>query len=102
MGATGALPRRMRSQAATSVGIWAVSLTLFRSVASRELSSASGSKAESAETPVRRISIGVVFFGKSFSIARTLGGSFRLAVEASALTWASSSFRLGSRPCHRR
>jgi hypothetical protein len=52
----------------------------LRSVASRELSAASGSKAESADTPVLRISIGVVFLGKHRSIAVSFGGSLRLAV----------------------
>jgi hypothetical protein len=92
----------MRSQAATSVGICAVSRMDFRSVASRELSAASGSQAESAETPVRRISIGVVFFGKRRSMLTSLGGSLRFAVEDRALTCASSSLRVGSRPYHRR
>ena len=61
LGATGVLPRRSRSQAATSVGICAVSRIALRVVASRELSAASGSNEESAETPVRSTSIGVVF-----------------------------------------
>ena len=42
-GATGALPLRIRSHAATSVGICAVSLSALRAVASLELSAASGS-----------------------------------------------------------
>src|SRR5215470_19087517 len=80
LGATGALPRRIRSHAATSVGSCAVSRNDFRRVASRLLSAASGSKAESAETPVRSTSIGVVFFGNILSIAISLGGSFRVEV----------------------
>ena len=52
--------------------------------------------------PVRSTSIGVVFLGKSFSIAMSLGGSFRLAVEESALTCVSSSLRVGSFPYQRR
>jgi hypothetical protein len=101
-GATGALPRRMRSQAATRVGSWAVRRSDFRSVASRPLSAASGSKAESADTPVRITSIGVVFLGSVLSIAISFGGSLRFAVEARAFRCASSSLRDGSRPCHRR
>ncbi len=92
----------MRSQAATSVGSWAVRRRDFRSVASRLLSAASGSNEESADTPVRSTSIGVVFLGRSFSIARSFGGSLRFDVEASAFRCVSSSFRDGSRPCHRR
>ena len=83
-GATGALPRRIRSQAATSVGSRAVSRIDLRSVASRELSAASGSNAESADTPVRSTSIGDVRFGSARRMPRSLGGSFRLAVAASA------------------
>ncbi len=101
-GATGALPRRIRSHAATRVGNWAVKRSDFRSVASRLLSAASGSKADSAETPVRSTSIGVVFRGNIFSIDSSFGGSLRLAVEASALRCASSSLRVGSRPCQSR
>jgi hypothetical protein len=51
---------------------------------------------------VRRISIGVVFFGNSRSIAMSLGGSFRFAVADSALVWASSSFLVGRCPYQRR
>ena len=92
------MPRRSRSQVATSVGICAVSRIALRVVASRELSAASGSKADSAETPVRSTSIGVVFLGSWRSMVMSLGGSLRTAVEESALTWASSSLRLGRLP----
>ena len=102
LGATGGLPRRMRSHAATSVGICAVRRDAFRSVASRELSAASGSKADSADTPVRSTSMGVVFLGSVRSRAISLGGSLRLAVADSALRCASSSFLVGSAPCQSR
>ena len=75
----------MRSQAATSVGICAVSRIALRISASRELSGSSGSNAESAETPVRNTSIGVVFFGSPRSSATSLGGSLRVAVALSVL-----------------
>ena len=101
-GVMSGLPRRMRSQAATSVGICAVRRIDLRSVASRELSSASGSNAESADTPVRRISIGVVFFGNRRSIAMSFGGSLRFAVADSAFVSASSSFLVGRCPYQRR
>src|SRR6266852_2246436 len=102
LGATTGLPRRIRSQAATRLGICAVNLMVFLSVASRELSAASGSKADRAETPVRNTSIGVVFLGSCRSMAISLGASLRFAVEERALTWASSSLRLGSLPYQRR
>ncbi len=101
-GAMSGLPRRMRSQAATRVGICAVSRRALRREASRELSAGSGSKAESADTPVRSTSIGVVRRGSSRSMSMSLAGSRRVAVAASALVWASSSFRVGSAPCHKR
>src|SRR4030095_10320842 len=91
-GATGARPRRMRSQAATSVGICAVRRMHLRRVASRELSLASGSQADSADTPVRSTSMGVVFLGNVRSNVSSLGGSLRLALEASAFENASNSF----------
>ena len=74
----------------------------FRSVASRELSAASGSKADNAETPVRRISMGLLFLGSCVRMPTSFGGSLRLAVADSAFVWASSSLRVGNRPCHRR
>src|SRR4030095_10560798 len=94
----GDLPRRIRSQAATSVGIWAVSRIHFLSVASRGLSLASGSQDDSAETPVRSTSMGVVFLGSVRSRARSLGGTLRLAVEDSALLKVSNSFLVGRGP----
>src|SRR5439155_1553711 len=94
-GATRGFPERMRSHAATSVGICAVSRTALRAVASRELSAESGSKAERADTPVRSTSIGVVFFGSARSRAISPAGSFRVAVAASALTCAASARRRG-------
>src|SRR5258707_698154 len=102
LGATSALPRRMRSQAATSVGIWAVRRMALRIDASRELSAASGSHADSADTPVRSTSIGVVFFGSVRSSASSPVGSLRLAVDDSALLKVSYSFLEGSAPCQRR
>src|ERR671918_435954 len=102
LGATGDLPRRTRSQAATSVGICAVRRIDLRMVASRELSPASGSHDDSADTPVRRTSIGVVFFGSVRRSVRSLGGSLRLADDASAFEKASNSFLVGSAPCQSR
>jgi hypothetical protein len=72
----------MRSHAATSVGICAVRRIAFRTLASRELSAASGSNDERAETPVRSASIGVVFLGRSFRIATTFGEILRPAESA--------------------
>ena len=46
--------------------------------------------------------MGVVFLGSCRSMPTSLGGSRRLAVADSALTCASSSFRVGSAPCQRR
>src|SRR4029078_6794110 len=101
-GATRGLPRRIRSQAATSVGIWAVRRMPLRIDAWRELSGASGSHDDSADTPVRSTSIGVVFFGSVRSSATSPVGSLRLAVDESALLNVSYSFFDGSAPCHRR
>ncbi len=70
----------------------------FLRVASCELSAASGSKADRAETPVRSTSMGVVFFGSWRSMASSLGGSRRFAVADSVFWFASSSLRFGSRP----
>ena len=52
--------------------------------------------------PVRRTSIGVVFFGSAFRSETIPGGSFRFAVELIALVCSTSSFLLGSPPCQRR
>src|SRR5262245_36087270 len=73
LGAISALPRRIRSQAATRVGIWAVSRSALRAVASLELSAASGSHDERADTQVRSTSIGVVFFGSDRGDVRRAG-----------------------------
>jgi hypothetical protein len=51
---------------------------------------------------VRRISIGVVFFGNWRRMLTTFGWSLRFAVEANALEMSAYSFLLGRCPCQSR
>ena len=68
-------PFLMRWWAATTVGVWAVSFTPLRTVASAELSSTSGSKAARAETPVRRASMGMAIFDYTEDLDNIIGNS---------------------------
>ena len=96
-GATGSLPSRRRSQPATMVGITDVRRIERRRFASGELSPASGSKEERAETVVRNTSIGVEDMGSNRMNSLTGSGSARFA-RSCAFISSSCSF-VGKTPC---
>src|SRR6516165_5742015 len=90
-GATGSLPLRRRSQLATMVGITAVKRIERRRFASCELSPASESKEERAETVVRNTSIGVEDLGSNRMNSLIGLGSVRYA-QSCAFTSSSCPF----------
>ncbi len=76
-GAGTARPRRIASCAATIIGTCDVRRTPFRSVASGELSAASGSKAASADTAVRSTSIGCASLHRADDVENAGGQAAR-------------------------
>ena len=94
-GETGSSPFRIRSCAATIEATCAVRRSDLRTIASREMSSVSESETASAETAVRKTSMGCAPLTLRMT-STTSGASMRLAFKR--LSKAASSRAVGSLP----
>ena len=99
-GATGSLPCEIRYSPAITVGDFAWIRVAFRLLASTELSSPSGSNADSADTAVRNVSIGTAPVGNDRPRSQIAEGTSRFSFSLASS--AASSDSDGRRPFHSR